>query len=82
MTTKTFTGRSILRIFSDIRNKNHNGVIEMTKVEFQTIKTGAAFTSTSGDFVKINECVAKRTEAHWSTSEKTWPFSPIDTVYI
>ena len=71
-----------MRIFSDIRNKNHNGVIEMTKVEFQTIKTGAAFTSTSGDFVKINECVAKRTEAHWSTSEKTWPFSPIDTVYI
>jgi len=54
----------------------------MTKVEFQAIKTGAAFTSASGDFVKINECVAKRTEAHWATSEKTWPFSPIDTVYI
>jgi hypothetical protein len=54
----------------------------MNKVEFQTIKTGAAFTSTSGDFVKINECVAKRTEAHWATSEKTWSFSPIDTVYI
>jgi len=36
----------------------------MTKVEFQTIKTGEAFTSTSGDFVKINDCVAKRTEEH------------------
>jgi len=54
----------------------------MTKVEFQAIKTGAAFTSASGDFVKINECVAKRTEAHWTTSEKPWRFSPISKVYI
>ena len=42
----------------------------MTKVEFQAIKTGAAFTSASGDFVKINECVAKRTEAHRSEERR------------
>ena len=71
-----------MRILVDIQRQQRNGANDMTKVEFQAIKTGAAFTSTSGDFVKINECVAKRTVARWATSEKTWPFSPIDTVYI
>jgi len=53
----------------------------MSQVEFQTIKNGAAFYSTSGEFVKINANCAKRTEAHWADSKKVWRFSPISKVY-
>jgi len=53
----------------------------MSQVEFQTIKNGAPFGSMSGEFVKINDNCAKRTEEHWADSKKVWRFSPISKVY-
>jgi len=53
----------------------------MKTVEFQVIKNGEKFSSTSGEFVKINDNCAKRTEAHWYNSNKVWHFSPISKVW-
>ena len=54
----------------------------MVAVKFDDVKDGGFFYSISGDFVKINEFGAKRTEENWKTSKKFWGFSPLSTVYI
>ena len=53
----------------------------MKTVEFQTIEAGETFLSVSGEFVKVNENGAKRTEAQWADSEKFWRFSPISKIW-
>ena len=52
-----------------------------TAQKFGDLNPGEIFLSTSGEFVKINDGCAKRTEAHWADSDKVWRFSSISTVY-
>lgn len=52
-----------------------------TKTTFGKLADGAEFYNLSGEFVKINDFYAKRTETHWATSDKTWSVSPDTVVY-
>jgi len=53
----------------------------MTAIEFGKIKEGEKFASSAGEFIKVNNNCAKRTEDHWKNIDKIWRFSPISTVY-